>query len=237
MGLKSRQVDYTQTFPQAELTDPVYMHLPQGWYLDSSGHLTPHKDPKYNDTSHFIQLRRNLYGCKQAVQNWYHHVTQGILAAGFYQSKTDPCLFFRNDCIIVLYTDDTLIFAPDDQTINNVIKTLSDTFILEDQGDVNDFLGIRITKDPTSRTISMTQTDLIESIIKDVGLSTTSNTKSTPVDSILYADKTKTPREDTWNYRSVIGKLNFWLKIQDPTSALLSINARVSAPHLQNYMK
>ncbi len=136
-------------------------------------------------------------------------MTQGILAAGFYQSKTDPCLFLHNDCIIVLYIVDTLIFAPDDQTINNVIKTLSDTFILEDQGDVNDFLGIRITKDPISRTISMTQTGLIESIIKDVGLSTTSNTKSTPADSILYADKSKTPRGDTWNYRSVIGRLNF----------------------------
>ncbi len=136
-------------------------------------------------------------------------MTQGILAAGFHQSKTDPCLFLRNDCLIILYTHDTLIFAPDDQTINNVIKTLSDTSILEDQGDVNDFLGIRITKDPTSWTISLTQTGLIESIIKDVGLTTTSNTKSTPADSILYADKTKTPRKDTWNYRSIIGKLNF----------------------------
>ncbi len=67
MDLKSRQVDYTQAFPQAELTDPVYMRLPQGWYLDSSGYLMPHKDPKNNDTSHFIQLRRNLYGCKQAA--------------------------------------------------------------------------------------------------------------------------------------------------------------------------
>jgi hypothetical protein len=67
MGLKSRQVDYTQAFPQAELIDPVNMRLPQGWYLDSSGNLLPHKDPKYNDTSHFIQLCRNLYGCKQAA--------------------------------------------------------------------------------------------------------------------------------------------------------------------------
>jgi hypothetical protein len=28
LGLKSRQVDYTQAFPQAELDDPVYMRLP-----------------------------------------------------------------------------------------------------------------------------------------------------------------------------------------------------------------
>ncbi len=55
----------------------------------------------------------------------------------------------------------------------------------------------------------MTQTGLIESIISDVGLSADSNTKTTPADSILYPDTNGTPRQDAWNYRSVIGKLNF----------------------------
>lgn len=36
-----------------------------------------------------------------------------------------------------------------------------------------------------------------------------SNFKYTPSDSILHADPSHTPREDIWNYRSVIGKLNF----------------------------
>ena len=55
----------------------------------------------------------------------------------------------------------------------------------------------------------MTQTGLIESIIADMGLSTDSNTKTTPSDSILYPDTNGTPRQDTWNYRSIIGKLDF----------------------------
>ncbi len=55
----------------------------------------------------------------------------------------------------------------------------------------------------------MTQTGLIESIINDVGLNPNSNTKSTPADSILYADPDNTPRQETWNYRSVLGKSNF----------------------------
>ncbi len=55
----------------------------------------------------------------------------------------------------------------------------------------------------------MMQMGLIESIIQDVGLCSTSNTKTTPADSILYPDTNGLPRQDTWNYRSVIGKLNF----------------------------
>jgi hypothetical protein len=39
LNLKSHQVDYTQAFPQATLDDPVYMHMPQGWFAGPSGKL------------------------------------------------------------------------------------------------------------------------------------------------------------------------------------------------------
>jgi hypothetical protein len=93
LNLKSHQVDYTHAFPQAELSDPVFMHLPQGWHISQDGSLQPHNDPKYNGTSHFIKLKCNLYGCKQATRNWFQHLNQGILAKGFTQSKVDPCLY------------------------------------------------------------------------------------------------------------------------------------------------
>jgi hypothetical protein len=84
-----------------------------------------------------------------------------------------------------VYTDDCLIFAKNDCTINDLAANLSKTFLLEDQGTVQDYLGIRIQKDKITKTISMTQTGLIESIISDVGLTLDSNTKTTPSDSIL----------------------------------------------------
>jgi hypothetical protein len=99
------------------------------------------------------------------------------LQTDFFQSKTDPCLYLRNDCIIVGYTDVTLFFTPDDSTIDSIIQNLSKSFTLEDQGNVQDFLGIRIHKDPTSKSIHMTQPGLIESIIKDVGIHDQSNIK------------------------------------------------------------
>lgn len=80
---------------------------------------------------------------------------------------------------------------------------------MEDQGDVNDYLGVHICKDPLTKTISMTQTGLIESIIHDVGLSINSNSKTTPAECVLHPDTSGAPRKDAWNYRSVIGKLNF----------------------------
>ncbi len=174
-----------QAYPQAVLNDPVYMRLPQGWRAAPDGTLQPHWDPKFHDTTHYIQLKCNLYGCKQAAHNWFQHLNQGILAEGFQQSKIDPSI------------------------INDLIKNLSQTFLLEDQGSVHDYLGISITSDTNTKTITMTQTGLIESTIVEVGLTLNSNTKTTPTDSILYPDTGGSPRQEFLNYRSVMGKLNF----------------------------
>jgi hypothetical protein len=213
LNLKSRQVDYTQAFPQAfpqaDLTDPVYMRLPQGWCISPQGTLEQHHDPKHNDTTHYIQLKKNLYCCKQATRNWFQHLDAGLKALGFRQSTTDPCLYLRKDYIMVVYTDDCLIFAPENDTINTLVASLSELYKLEDQGDVHDYLGLRIEKDPTNKLLTMTQTGLIESIIHDLNLANDSNTKNTPSDSILYPDHHGAPRQESWNYRSVIGKLNY----------------------------
>jgi len=38
-------VDYAQVFPQAPLHDPVYMCMPQDWYINEAGIFTQHDDP------------------------------------------------------------------------------------------------------------------------------------------------------------------------------------------------
>ena len=175
LKLKSRQVDYTQAFPQAPLDDDVFMRIPQGWYYDPvSKQLTQHTDdPWHIDKAHFICLKRNINGVKQAARNWYLHLQKGLLHCGFIQSKIDPCLFIRNDCIIVLYTDDCLFFANDDAMITDLCKCLSTEFLLKDEGNIENFLGINIAHaldSDGSVTITMTQPGLIDQILEDVGL-------------------------------------------------------------------
>jgi hypothetical protein len=89
------------------------------------------------------------------------------------------------------------------------LKNLSETYTLKDQGSVHDYLGIRITKDPATKSIHMSQTGLIESVLADLNLLDDSKHKDTPSVGILYPDKDGIPRQDSWNYRSVIGKLNY----------------------------
>jgi len=71
LNLSTRQVDYTSAFPQADLDVPVFMKVPQGWFVSPDGTLHHHDDPRFNDTKHFLKLKKNLYGCKQAARNWF----------------------------------------------------------------------------------------------------------------------------------------------------------------------
>ena len=81
---------------------------------------------------------------------------------------------------------------------------------MKDEGEINDFLGIKVERDTNAGTITLTQPGLIESVCKDLGLDGERvHSKKTPATQILHADPDGAPRQETWNYRSVIGKLNF----------------------------
>jgi len=109
--------------------------------------------------------------------------------------------------------DDCLLFAKDNATINELCQSLSTKFLLKDEGNIEGFLGIQINHTITlegSVTITMTQPSLIDQILEDVGLVGDHVTqKHTPVMHILQPNPTVAPFDANWNYRSVIGKLNF----------------------------
>jgi hypothetical protein len=238
LKLKARQVDYTQAFPQAPLEDDVFMRIPQGWFYDTATQqLAQHQDdPRSFDKEHFIRLKRNLYGVKQGARNWYLHLKKGLVGRGFTQSKIDPCLFIRKDCLIVVYTDDCLVFANSDTTIDDLCKCLSTEFLLKDEGNIENFLGIKIThklEDDQSVTITMTQTGLIDQILEDVGLvGDKVIQKKTPAKEVLHPHESAAPFDAPWKYRSVIGKLNFLAQNTRPD---ISMAVHMCARYVTNH--
>ena len=226
-GLQSRQVDFTQAFTQSPIDTDVYMRIPQGWFAHQ-GHLRQHPDPTHRDASHFIRLAKTLYGVKQAARQWYAYIHQGLLALGFRCSCIDPCLFIRKDCIILLYVDDCLLFGTSTAVIDDIIANLSRNYIIGEQGSVQDFLGIRISSDATG-TITFHQEGLITSILQDLHL-LNGVPKFTPAVHVLHPDETGSPREELWNYRSIVGKLNFLSQMTRPDISMAVHNcARFSA--------
>lgn len=166
---QTRQVDYIQAFPQDKLEETIYMRIPTGFYYEDSD----------NTKNYVLLLKNNFYGLKQAAYNWNELLTKGLINIGFQQAKTDPCLFMKTNIICVIYVDDTIFFSPKNSIIDTHINHLKQNFELIDEGDVNEFLGIKIQKEKDG-TIIMTQPGLIDQIIKHVGLEYDSKQHKTP---------------------------------------------------------
>jgi Reverse transcriptase (RNA-dependent DNA polymerase) len=137
---------------------------------------------------------------------------------GFSQSQIDPCVFWRNKSILVIYTDDTVLTGPDPSELDTIIHGLEQRFQITHQSAVKDFLGVKIDRDMDSGTVTLTQPHLIASIIADLGLKENSNPRNIPALSshLLHKFADSNPHNEPWHYRSVVGKLNFSEKSTRP---------------------
>jgi hypothetical protein len=197
-NLNSKQIYFTQAFPQANLKEDIYLWFPAGF---------EHKNDKWA-----LKLKRNLYGLVKASRNWFLKLSAIYERLGFKQSKYDPCLFLRKDIIIVLYTEDCLIYARDTKYIDSFVKTLRDNYklTLNDPYPIDDFLGIHFSHQDNGE-LHMSQTGLIDAVIESAHIPKCrlKNTPTPAATAILHADPEGLARQEYWNYPSVIGQLNY----------------------------
>jgi Reverse transcriptase (RNA-dependent DNA polymerase) len=141
---------------------------------------------------------------------WNQYLVKGLLSLGFVQSKHNMCLFWRKSCVLVIYTDDTIITGPVRKDVDEAIVLISTRFKITTNNSVEVFLGINIAC-CDEQSLKLSQPHLITSIIQDLGLHPESKTKPTPLvkGQILHAHQSSPDHHEEWNYRSVIGKLNY----------------------------
>jgi hypothetical protein len=150
-NLEVKHIDYTQAFPQAKLKEDMYLQFPAGF---------EHKNEKWA-----LKLKRNLYGLAQASRNWFLKLSAIYERLGFKQSKSDPCLFLKNDMIIALYTNDFLLYDRDTKDIDSFVKTLCDDYklTLNDPDPIDIFLGIHFSHQ-YNKQLHISQTVLIDNV-------------------------------------------------------------------------
>ncbi len=213
-GWHTRQLDFVLAYPQAPVECDMYMEIPRGFVV-SGGHRK----------AYALKLLQNLYGQKQAGRVWNQYLTKLLLANGFLQSEIDECVFYFKQCIMLVYVDDTLICGPTTEQVDEVIALLASLFDIEDQGDISDYLGVRVNHSADG-TITLTQPHLIDQLIKDLNFQPNTKPVNTPSLSskILQPDLDGPPLDETFHYRSIIGKLNFLEKSTRPDIAYYPVH-------------
>jgi Reverse transcriptase (RNA-dependent DNA polymerase) len=228
-GWSTRQLDFVQAYPQAKVsTDQVYIEIPQG--VEFSGRR---KD-------FCLHILQNIYGGKDAGRTWSIHLDTGLKELGFRRSMVDECLYYRGQTLFLVYVDDGILMDPDPGAVEQALKDLASKFEIEDEGAIDDYLGVKVEPGATPGTFYLSQPHLIESILEDLKLvnhgDSVAKSADTPAtfECKLHKDMTGDPFAYPWDYRSVIGKMNF---LEKSTRGDLAYSVHQCARYMANPMK
>jgi hypothetical protein len=139
----TRQIDFVLAFPQADVECDLFMELPCGLVFEGVDRST-----------HCVKLIKNLYGQKQAGRVWNDYLVKGLEDRGFFQSKVDECVFYKGKTILLVYVDDAILYGPSSKNIDGIIASLKEGFDVTDEGEIDDYLGVKVTR-PTKDIIEL----------------------------------------------------------------------------------
>ena len=213
----TRQVDFVLAYPQAPIEHDIYMKLLIGLKFEG-----------IDKSQYCLRLKKNIYGQKQAGRIWNHYLVDGLKNIGFKQSKAgDECVFYRGDVIFFVYVDDVCFISPNKESVEKAISDLKKPSLakhkydIEDRGDISDYLGINFRREKKDGTLHLTQPQLIDQILEEVGIDENVRIKPTPVAStkLLTRDIHLPKFNNAFTYRRVIGQLNYLEKGTRPDIA------------------
>jgi len=216
-GAAIHQCDVKNAYLNSRLRDNVnlYSELPPKY--ESFRELPPELKDKARVVSKWFV---SVYGSKQGAHDWRAEVKDFFTSIGYSISAADEAVFYKIEgdkyTIVATATDDFSVFADSSDTANFLIqKQLSEQFEISDLGPINWLLGVNITRDLSSHTISLGQQAYIDQIINRFGLSD-ARVATTPmevgidlsfdspqVSAVLLTDTEKT------KYREMIGSLMY----------------------------
>ncbi|CAI7910407.1 unnamed protein product [Closterium sp. NIES-53] len=160
-----------------------------------------------------------------------------LAALGFAPSTADPSLFLRTDTslppfYILVYVDDLVFATADTAGLAHVKSELQKRHTCTDLGELCSYLGLQITRDRAQRTITLTQSHMVQQVLQRFDF-TYSSPQATPLStrhslSALPSDESVEP---SGPYPELVGCLMYLMTCTQPDLAYpLSILARYVAP-------
>ncbi|CAI7877828.1 unnamed protein product [Closterium sp. NIES-53] len=108
-----------------------------------------------------------------------------LAALGFAPSTADPSLFLRTDTslppfYVLVYVDDLVFATADTAGLAHVKSELQKRHTCTDLGELRSYLGLQITRDRAQRTITLTQSHMVQQVLQHFDF-TYSSPQATPL--------------------------------------------------------
>jgi len=180
------QLDVKTAFLNGILKEEIYMELPKGYPTKPVGVV--------------CKLIKSLYGFKQSPMKWNSSLDQYLLSIGFKLTAADPCLYFRTIkkkfVLLAVYVDDIVVAASTKAIENAVKKELKSKFEITDLGELNWYLGMKVTRNPKTGTIYLDRSQYIQKVLEKFSM-TEAKPAHTPMSSAPDATEIREPRNQT----------------------------------------
>ncbi|CAI7840942.1 unnamed protein product [Closterium sp. NIES-53] len=167
---KLHSLDFSTAYLQGSLHEEIWLHGPPGF----TGSF-----PAGTQWS----LPRPVYSLRQAPREWHDTVRTTLATLGFAPSTGDPSLFLRTTLLrfyVLVYVDDLVFATADTEELAHVKSELQKRHTCTDQGELTSYLGLWITWDRAQRTITLTQSHMVQQVLQCFGF-TYSSPQSTPL--------------------------------------------------------
>ncbi|CAI5478260.1 unnamed protein product [Closterium sp. Yama58-4] len=160
-----------------------------------------------------------------------------LAALGFAPSTADPSLFLRTDAslppfYILVYVDDLVFATADTEALALVKSELQKRHTCTDLGELRSYLGLQITRDRARRTITLTQSHMVQQVLQRFGF-TWSSPQPTPLATghSLSAPPLDESAKSSGPYAELVGCLMYLMTYTRPDLAYpLGLLARYVAP-------
>ena len=140
---------------------------------------------------------------------------------GFKSLSSDPCIYVKGSNMIILYADDCILISRNENEANETFQELDKRgYKLTDEGMMEEYLAILITHEKNGN-YRMSQPPLIDRIIKSVPSMKGAKCAKTlaATGNVLTKDTKGETIKEHWNYRYVLGILNFLVNRTHPEIA------------------
>src|SRR5260370_1654807 len=151
-------MDVKLAFLNGVLNKEIYMEQPQGF-------IAAKQENKV------CQLKRELYGLKQASCTWNQQFHGVLITLGFERTYSDAGIYVRHQhggnslLIIILYVDDITIIGSSLEDVKQLKEKLSLRYEMSDLGEIQSYLGMQICQDRSKKCIEVDQSGYIRSIL------------------------------------------------------------------------
>ncbi|CAI7923544.1 unnamed protein product [Closterium sp. NIES-53] len=212
-GFSQREgVDFFQTFAPTSKMTTLWVLLHVAAQSDYELHSLDFSTAFLQGSLHEEwRLRRPVYGLRQAPREWHDTLRSTISDLGFQPSSADPSLFVRHGStpfFVLVYIDDLVFATADKVDLADVKLEQQKRHSCTDLGELRHYLGLQITKDRATRTITLSQSHMVQQVLQRFELQH-SNVQRTPlaVDHKLTGPFPDEPFEPSGPYAELVGCL------------------------------